>query len=77
MDIKGLEALEIIRQYELTPPVFTNEYYSEFHGQVLYAEYNPKRIDINQFKEKIQEEQELCVNVAKGFFGSDFVEVEE
>jgi hypothetical protein len=65
----------IIREYESMPPVFTNEYFSDYHGNVQYAEYNPLRYDYNVFNESVKQQEENCVNMAYELFG-DFVEVQ-
>lgn len=73
-ELTGLEAVRVIREFEGLPPVFTNEYYSEFHGSVQYLEYNPKRYDYNEFKRGIEEAENKMVNMAIELFG-DVVEV--
>lgn len=76
-EIVGQEAFEIVKEYEDLPPVFTNEYYSDFHGKVSYREFNPERTDLNAYKEKIEDERQKVIDEAKRRFGADFVEVEE
>jgi hypothetical protein len=66
--------VEVIKAFEGMPPVFTNEYYSDFHGQVKYMEYNPKRMDYGAFMEAREALEELCVSEAMELFG-EFVEV--
>lgn len=73
-EVIGGEAVAIIKEYEALPPVFTNSYFSDFHGQVEFYEYNPLRYDYNVFKESVKETEENCVNKAIELFG-DLVEV--
>jgi len=70
----GGEAVRIIREFENLPPVFTNKYYSDFHGEVEYFEFNPLRTDYNRYQETIKELEEIAVNRAIELFG-DLVEV--
>lgn len=76
-ELIGGEAVDIIREYEGSPPVFTNEYYSEFHGQVQYAEYNPLRYDYNAFNKSVKDEQEKVLITAQAIFGDIVEEIEE
>jgi hypothetical protein len=73
-ELVGGEAIDIIKQYEGMPPVFTNEYYSDFHGKVQYLEYNPLRYDYNAYIDSLEALEDKCVNDAIELFG-DMVEV--
>lgn len=75
-ELVGGDALQIIREHESLPPVFTNEYYSDFHGQVEYKEYNPLRYDYNTYKEALKEQEENCLNAAIDEFGDIVEEME-
>jgi len=46
MVYRGLEAEEVIKTYKLQQKkeVFTNSYESEYHGKIVYKEYNLKRL---------------------------------
>lgn len=56
-ELVGYEAVQIIKELEDMPAVFTNEYYSDFHGQVKYSEYNPKRYDYETYKRVVNEKE--------------------
>lgn len=75
-ELQAGEAVQVIKEYEGMPPVFTNGYYSDFHGKVEYAEYNPMRYDYTLYKESINLLEEKGVNTAVEIFG-DVVEVVE
>lgn len=75
-ELLGVEAVEVIKEFENLPPVFTNDYYSDFHGKVEYAEFNPMRYDYNAYNNSIKALQENCINKAFEIFG-DIVEVIE
>lgn len=63
-ELVGWEALQIIEECKETFPVFTSGYYSDFHGEVKFSEYNPKRY--NEFYNE-------SLNKAIEIFGEDFV----
>lgn len=69
-----MEAWEVIQAHKNMPSVFSNAYFSEFHGKVQYNEYNPKRLDYEGFKDTIEGEQKECVESARKLFG-EMVEV--
>ena len=73
-ELTGAAALKLINEYRELPPVFTNEYFSDFHGSVQYREYNPKRYDYEAFKGIIQEQENAVLDLAENLFG-DIVEV--
>lgn len=73
-EVVGGEAVDIIKEFENMPPVFTNNYYSDFHGSVQYLEYNPLRYDYNAYKNMVESLEENAVNKAIELFG-DIVEV--
>lgn len=73
-ELIGGEAVEVLKEFEGMPPVFTNDYYSDFHGKVQYAEYNPLRYDYNAYKGSIEALEQLAVDKAFELFG-DIVEV--
>lgn len=73
-ELTGAEAFKLINEYKFLPPVFTNEYFSDFHGSVQYREYNPKRYDYEAFKGIIQEQENAVLDIAENLFG-DIVEV--
>lgn len=60
-ELEGGEAVAVIKEVENLPPVFTNEYFSDFHGQVKYSEYNPERFDYDEFIQVQEEEEERFV----------------
>jgi hypothetical protein len=57
--LTGLEAMKALQSLEGVPPVFTNSYYNDFTGPVLYREYNPKRYNSNLQSYYIEKAQEL------------------
>jgi len=73
-ELTGVDAIDIIKEFENLPPVFTNEYYSEFHGTVNYYEYNPMRYNYDEFKDSIEKIEMAAVEKAIELFG-DLVEV--
>jgi hypothetical protein len=75
-ELIGGEAVEAIKKFENLPPVFSNQYYSDFHGKVEFFEYNPLRYDYQEYKNTISLLEENCVNEAIKLFGDD-VEVYE
>jgi hypothetical protein len=72
-ELEGGAAVEVIQEFEDLPPVFTNEYYSDFHGKVKYSEFNPMRYDYNSYKDSIKVLEDNAVNKAYELFG-DLVE---
>lgn len=62
-ELTGGEAVDVIREYENLPPVYTSQYYSDFHGKVEHFEYNPLRYDYNEYKEMVAMVRELLKNV--------------
>lgn len=74
IELVGFEALEIIKEYEGMPPVFTNDYYSDFQGEVQYSEYNPKRYDYDSFRKIQNKDYKNLLEKAIEIFGEDFVE---
>lgn len=68
-ELIGADAIEVIKTYESLPPVFTNEYFSDFHGTVNYYEYNPLRYDYTQFINSVDKYEMECVDKAIELFG--------
>jgi hypothetical protein len=70
-ELVGGEAVDIIRELEGLPPVFTSEYFSDFHGKVEYMEFNPLRYDYNEFlirrEETLIRDLENMVEIASMF----------
>lgn len=75
-ELTGGYAVDVIKEFEGFPPVFTNEYYSDFHGKVEYFEFNPLRYDYSSFHNEFTEMQENCLRVARELFGDLVEEVE-
>lgn len=74
LTLTGGDAVEVIQKHEHLPPVYTSQYYSDFHGNVERRQYNPKRYDYDSFIKTQNKEYEKCLEKAIEIFGKEFVE---